>query len=162
MSFFETANEMLICWPARKQVWGTQGHKSTFFLSERRERGLLVVFMSDKKIWASFQAPSDSRSFTERGRREFRAEERNLSRLAGTSEATYRLPSCCLKVVQVRPVFKHPTEPMSLLWTHWVIPGAPGRLSHFFFFFFFSGYHTDSDICTRSRCSTFLATCLTT
>lgn len=30
IEFFETANEMLICWPSRNELWGTQGHKRGF------------------------------------------------------------------------------------------------------------------------------------
>lgn len=53
----------------------------------------------------------NSRSFGVRRPCEFRVKWRELPCLAATSEATYRSPSCCLKVVQVRLAFKPPAVP---------------------------------------------------
>ncbi len=64
-----------------------------------------------KRYQHPFKLLPNSRSLTERRPCEFRAKWRKLPCLAATSEATYRSSSRCLKVVQVRPVFEHPTVP---------------------------------------------------
>lgn len=63
---FETANEMLICWPARNEVWGTQGHKRRFIHTSVELTfsimvcvcwGFLVSLFLIKR-WTSSEAPS--------------------------------------------------------------------------------------------------------
>lgn len=73
--------------------------------------GCLVSLCLIKRYEHPFKLPPNSRSFTESRPCEFRAKWRKLPCLAATSEATYRSSSRCLKVVQVRPVFEHPTVP---------------------------------------------------
>lgn len=85
---------------------------SSYIQQVRRELCRLSVFKFDEKIRAFFQAfLPNSGSFTEHRPCEFRVKWRKLPCLATTSEATYISPSCRLKVVQVRPVFEHPTVP---------------------------------------------------
>lgn len=142
---------MLICWPARNEVWGTQGHKRGFihtcvcpkiftkFVGQCYTTGCLVSLCLIKRYEQPFKLLPNSRSFTERHPCEFRVKWRVLSCHAATSEATYRSPACCLKVVQVRPVFEHPTVPafyglIQSFQEHQA--GCPT--------FFSSKYHTDS------------------
>lgn len=169
---------MLICWPARNEVWGTQGHKRRFIhtsvewtfkimacayvladtasLSSSAHHRSPGVFMFDKKIWASFQAPSKlpiiyrasplwARSKVEKAPLP-RSNEWSHIQIAlmlpesSPSQTCFRTPHCA-----------------SLLWTHWVIPGALGWLSHFFQ----QISNRLADICTHTHTAAFLLTYLT-
>lgn len=92
VNFFNYGVCVCVCWALH-----TAGFLVSLFLIKRYEHPLKLLL--------------NSRSFRERRPCEFRAKWRELPCLAERSEATYRSPSCCLKVVQVRPAFKHPTVP---------------------------------------------------
>lgn len=102
------------------------------------------VFLFDKTMGAFFQAPSKLpivyRALP------LRVNCRELPRIAAASGATHRSPSCCLKVVQVRPVFEHPTVPAF----HRLIESFQERQAccpTFFSFFFFQQIsHRLSDV----------------
>lgn len=92
--------------------------------------------------------PPNSWSLTKYRRRELSLKCGEPTRHAATSEATHRSPSCCLKVVQVRPVFQHhavPTfyGPIESFQEHQAVCPT------FSFFLFFSKYHRDSLISQR-------------
>lgn len=113
-------------------------------------------FMVDKKIWAFFQAPSKLLIIYRASplRVQSKAEKAPLPRSnewshiqialmlpeSSPSQTCFRTPHCA-----------------SLLWTHWVISGAPGWLSHFFL----QISHRLWYLHTHSCCLTFLPTYLT-
>lgn len=92
--------------------------------------------------------PPNSRSLTKYRRRELSLKCGGPTRHAATSEATHRSPSCCLKVVQVRPVFQHPAVPTfyGLIESFQEHQAACPTFS--LFFFFFLANITETDIST--------------
>ncbi len=162
---------MLICWPARNEVWGTQGQKRRFIhtsvewtfsvmvcarlrphrywaslLGGAHTAGRPMSLCLIKKIPASFQAPSKL-PITYRASPLWVQSKVEKAPLPCSDEWSH------IQIVLTLPE-SSPSQTCfwtphcaSLLWTHWVISGAPGWLSHFFL----QISHRLSDICTHTQ-----------